>query len=112
MPDDFTCQCEKACCERVLHGTYSIKIPCVMQVVLERFNSCHMYGTIITGDIFITGVKHEGTMCDGCRQQPIFGIRWKCAECPNYDLCSPCYHGDKHSLRHRFYRISNAGNDR
>ncbi|CAH0557601.1 unnamed protein product [Brassicogethes aeneus] len=28
-----------------------------------------------------TGVKHEGTMCDTCRQQPIFGIRWKCAEC-------------------------------
>lgn len=21
-----------------------------------------------------TGVKHEGTMCDTCRQQPIFGI--------------------------------------
>lgn len=21
-----------------------------------------------------TGVKHEGTMCDTCRQQPIFGL--------------------------------------
>ena len=53
-----------------------------------------------------TGVKHDGTMCDTCRQQPIFGIRWKCAECANYDLCSVCYHGDKHHLRHRFYRIT------
>lgn len=53
-----------------------------------------------------TGIKHEGTMCDTCRQQPIFGIRWKCAECPNYDLCSICYHGDKHHLRHRFFRIT------
>ncbi|XP_050309811.1 E3 ubiquitin-protein ligase MIB1 [Anthonomus grandis grandis] len=53
-----------------------------------------------------TGIKHEGTMCDTCRQQPIFGIRWKCAECVNYDLCSMCYHGDKHNLRHRFYRIT------
>lgn len=44
-------------------------------------------------------------MCDTCRQQPIYGIRWKCKECPNYDLCSICYHGDKHSLKHRFYRI-------
>uniref|UniRef100_A0A023F2T6 RING-type E3 ubiquitin transferase n=2 Tax=Triatoma infestans TaxID=30076 RepID=A0A023F2T6_TRIIF len=53
-----------------------------------------------------TGIKHEGTMCDPCRQQPIFGIRWKCADCANYDLCSICYHADKHSLRHRFYRIT------
>ncbi|XP_039257822.2 E3 ubiquitin-protein ligase MIB1-like [Styela clava] len=52
-----------------------------------------------------SGVKHHGTMCDTCRLQPIYGIRWKCAECHNYDLCSACYHGDKHHLRHRFYRI-------
>ena len=51
-------------------------------------------------------------MCDGCRQHSIFGIRWKCAECTNYDLCTVCYHGDKHSLRHRFYRIANHGSER
>ncbi|KAG8187082.1 hypothetical protein JTE90_016178 [Oedothorax gibbosus] len=59
-----------------------------------------------------TGIRHEGTMCDTCRQQPIFGIRWKCAECPNYDLCSICYHGDKHHLRHRFFRITTPGCER
>lgn len=59
-----------------------------------------------------TGLKHDGTMCDTCRQQPIFGIRWKCAECTNYDLCSICYHGDKHHLRHRFYRITTVGSER
>lgn len=59
-----------------------------------------------------TGIKHEGTMCDMCRQQPIFGIRWKCAECSNYDLCSVCYHGDKHQLRHRFFRIALPGSER
>jgi len=59
-----------------------------------------------------TGSKHDGTMCDTCRQQPIFGIRWKCGECPNYDLCSFCYHGDKHHLRHRFYRIATVGSER
>ena len=58
------------------------------------------------------GVKHEGTMCDTCRQQPIFGIRWKCAECSNYDLCSVCYHSDKHNPRHRFYRITTIGCER
>lgn len=58
-------------------------------------------------DSSATGIKHDGSLCDVCRQQPIYGIRWKCAECTNYDLCSMCYHGDKHSLRHRFYRIIN-----
>ncbi|GAB1601619.1 E3 ubiquitin-protein ligase MIB1-like isoform X2 [Argonauta hians] len=59
-----------------------------------------------------TGIKHDGTMCDTCRQQPIFGIRWKCAECANYDLCSLCYHADKHNMRHRFYRITTPGSER
>lgn len=51
-------------------------------------------------------------MCDTCRQQPIYGIRWKCKDCQNYDLCSICYHSDKHSLKHRFYRIFLPGFDR
>uniref|UniRef100_A0A8C4R8F4 RING-type E3 ubiquitin transferase n=1 Tax=Eptatretus burgeri TaxID=7764 RepID=A0A8C4R8F4_EPTBU len=59
-----------------------------------------------------TGIKHEGTMCDTCRVQPIIGVRWKCAECTNYDLCTACYHGDKHQLRHRFYRIATPGSER
>ncbi|XP_062507383.1 E3 ubiquitin-protein ligase MIB1-like isoform X2 [Corticium candelabrum] len=58
-----------------------------------------------------SGVKHDSTMCDGCRMQPLFGIRWKCADCENYDLCSMCYHGDKHSLKHQFYRINRPRSD-
>lgn len=62
--------------------------------------------------IFLSGIKHDGSMCDGCRMQPIYGIRWKCADCTNYDLCTTCYHGDKHQLRHRFYRINTPNSDR
>lgn len=64
------------------------------------------------GPSLLPGIKHDGTMCDTCRQQPIIGIRWKCAECTNYDLCTTCYHGDKHHLRHRFYRITTPGSER
>ncbi|CAG0882641.1 unnamed protein product [Cyprideis torosa] len=59
-----------------------------------------------------TSIKHDGTICDGCTQRPIFGIRWKCAECTNFDLCSVCYHADKHSLRHHFYCIATPGGER
>jgi len=51
------------------------------------------------------GVKHETVTCDSCRKTPIFGTRWTCSECDDYDLCSECYHGDKHVLQHRFYCI-------
>lgn len=59
-----------------------------------------------------TGSKHDGTKCDSCRQYPIFGLRWKCAECISYDLCSVCYNKDKHDLRHRFYRITTMGSEK
>ncbi|CAH8870153.1 unnamed protein product [Trichobilharzia szidati] len=53
-----------------------------------------------------TGLRHPGTVCEGCHESPIYGIRWKCVVCLNTDLCSTCYHGDKHSLAHQFLRIT------
>ena len=55
-------------------------------------------------------IKHDGVKCDFCSQYPLYGIRWVCADCLiddnfNYNLCSQCYHNDKHLLKHRFYRI-------
>ncbi|CAH1731639.1 E3 ubiquitin-protein ligase mind-bomb-like isoform X1 [Aphis gossypii] len=57
--------------------------------------------------------KHEGVVCNGCKQSPIIGHRFKCMSCPgnevsnegSIDLCFTCYHGDKHNVRHRFLLI-------
>jgi len=59
-----------------------------------------------------SGIKHDLVKCESCSQEPIYGIRWTCADClmaggenSNINLCSECYHCDKHDIRHRFYRI-------
>ena len=88
-----------------------LRSPSPVRMIYLKLRFCSiMY--IPNCSFFSVGIKHDGTMCDTCRQQPIFGIRWKCAECTNYDLCSVCYHADKHNLRHRFYRITTPGSER
>lgn len=41
------------------------------------------------------GPEHVGVVCDGC-SSGIFGIRYKCLVCPDYDLCSSCEKQGKH----------------
>ncbi|XP_038061660.1 E3 ubiquitin-protein ligase MIB2-like [Patiria miniata] len=51
------------------------------------------------------GVKHPNIICKGCQEDGVVGIRWKCLECHDFDLCHSCYNEGKHGLDHRFTRI-------
>ncbi|GJJ13207.1 hypothetical protein Clacol_007458 [Clathrus columnatus] len=56
---------------------------------------------------------HPGIWCDFCGKQ-IKGLRFKCQECPHYDLCANCIvvrraldkHNEDKSMIHRFSTIS------
>jgi hypothetical protein len=48
---------------------------------------------------------HRGVMCNGCRVQPIQGIRYSCANCPDYDLCEDCEAHQIHIKTHIFYKV-------
>lgn len=50
------------------------------------------------------GAFHPGVTCDGC-QGAIFGIRFKCLMCPDYDLCSACEGKGTHT-EHDMTKIS------
>jgi hypothetical protein len=53
-------------------------------------------------------VRHWSVFCDGCNQSPIIGERFKCAVCPDFDLCSNCHNSEdllkKHG-EHAFTKI-------
>ncbi|XP_055709949.1 E3 ubiquitin-protein ligase MIB2 isoform X2 [Phlebotomus papatasi] len=67
------------------------------------------YDLIIVDNAQI-GVKHPNIICDGCSKVGIAGIRFRCAQCSNFDLCSACYGSDIHDLDHTFirYQTSNS----
>eukprot|EP00047_Mylnosiga_fluctuans_P010567 m.16909 g.16909 ORF g.16909 m.16909 type:complete len:332 (+) comp3190_c0_seq1:7-1002(+) len=35
--------------------------------------------------------EHAFVTCDGCEMEPIVGPRYRCQDCPDYDLCEDCY---------------------
>ncbi|KAJ2848008.1 hypothetical protein IWW36_003550 [Coemansia brasiliensis] len=45
--------------------------------------------------------SHPGVYCDAC-DAPIVGIRYKCGNCLDYDLCSKCEPVTKHNEDHLF----------
>lgn len=54
------------------------------------------------------GIRHPSITCDACGQTDIIGMRWKCAECDHFNLCSPCYFSDCHDCSHQFYRYETS----
>lgn len=51
------------------------------------------------------GYVHRGVTCNGCNTIPIRGIRYRCANCVDYDLCEPCEALQMHPRTHLFYKV-------
>lgn len=63
---------------------------------------------------------HEGVKCDMCNKDNITGVRYKCMECPNYDMCENCHlsslrsttsllpHSTDHKPDHMTLRVGKA----
>ena len=49
-------------------------------------------------------VAHPGIVCDGCGKD-IFGIRYKCTICGDFDFCEKCEEKDKGRHGHPFLKI-------
>ncbi|KAG0167776.1 hypothetical protein DFQ30_005666 [Apophysomyces sp. BC1015] len=51
------------------------------------------------------GYIHRGITCNKCSISPIRGIRYKCANCVDFDLCEMCEGGNSHAYTHVFLKI-------
>lgn len=45
---------------------------------------------------------HWFIKCDGCGAYPIYGKRYKCDACENFDYCEECYEREKEKHKHTF----------
>ena len=48
---------------------------------------------------------HWFISCDGCHAYPIYGKRFKCETCKNFDYCEKCYEQQKQTHNHPFKNI-------
>ncbi|KZT27712.1 hypothetical protein NEOLEDRAFT_1130794 [Neolentinus lepideus HHB14362 ss-1] len=56
-------------------------------------------------------VIHRDVVCDAC-DQIVVGVRHKCLDCPDYDLCTPCMNSgsaEAHDPFHEFLDIKEPG---
>lgn len=51
------------------------------------------------------GYVHRGVTCNSCGAMPIQGIRYRCANCVDFDLCESCESLQVHMKTHLFYKV-------
>ncbi|GJN79757.1 hypothetical protein PLIIFM63780_003276 [Purpureocillium lilacinum] len=51
------------------------------------------------------GCVHRGCQCNACGMVPIRGVRYRCANCADFDLCETCEAQGVHAKTHIFYKI-------
>lgn len=51
------------------------------------------------------GFIHRGITCNHCQTSPLKGIRYKCANCVDFDLCEDCEAEGVHTSTHVFIKI-------
>lgn len=75
------------------------------QVVVAFPEHSHWSGKLSELETVEASETNTGIICDACRQESFRGPRYKCTQCPDYDLCEDCYDAGHHDSSHSFWRL-------
>lgn len=68
-------------------------------------NIVHLLFRVSEDNARRTGCVHRGCQCNACGMVPIRGVRYRCANCADFDLCETCESQGLHIKTHIFYKI-------
>ncbi|KAI0639950.1 hypothetical protein C8Q77DRAFT_1164747 [Trametes polyzona] len=92
------------------HSFFPIVVPGNKEAFYEALARLHLESTPSAAGAVAT---HHGIHCDGCGKRPIVGVRHKCLDCPDYDLCTDCISNpgrrSKHNASHAFFPVTIPG---
>ncbi|KAJ2865402.1 hypothetical protein GGH94_002236 [Coemansia aciculifera] len=65
----------------------------------------HVLCTVAEDQARRSSVIHRSTACNSCQESPIRGVRFRCAQCADVDICERCEAHDAHR-HHALLKIS------
>jgi ubiquitin-protein ligase len=80
----------------------AIDVPLVSWLLLLLSNTMHRVSD--------NAPIHKGSKCRNCNMSPIYGVRYRCVNCVDYDLCETCEAdvATRHNKLHLFLKIPAA----
>ena len=78
----------------------------IMEEKMNRMSQMISQSNISLSNIKESNYVHKNIKCDKCLTEPIIGVRYKCVECENYNLCEKCeeensqknFHNEEHDF--------------
>ncbi|CAF4509998.1 unnamed protein product, partial [Didymodactylos carnosus] len=87
--------CYRKCCQ--MNPQQKIYEQVLKECLGENATSSNLTTSTTNND----EVVHYGVKCDVCNCCPIVGIRYKCSQYSNYDLCSKCLPSNPNQKNHK-----------
>ena len=75
------------------------------RVIVKFPEHSHWNGKLAELETVEADETHLEVCCDACQKLSYRGPRYKCTQCPDYDLCQDCYDSGHHDSSHSFWRM-------